>query len=58
MALTGLCQPTLPSGRLVRLDHGTRDAQVLGGGGLVDLNVSVFFLLFLDLEDRCSAGLD
>lgn len=55
MALTGLCQPTLPSGRLARLDHGARDAQVLGRGGLVDL--SVLFLL-LDVEDRWTAGLD
>lgn len=51
MALTGLCQPTLPSGRLA----WAQDAQVLGRGGLVDL--SVLFLL-LDVEDRWTAGLD
>lgn len=56
--MTGLNQPTLPSDGLLRLDLGTRDAQVLGGGGLVDLNFSVLFLLLLDLEDRWTAGLD
>jgi len=45
-----------PPGRLARLDHGARDAQVLGWGGLVDL--SVLFLLFLDVEGRWTAGLD
>lgn len=58
MAVTGLSQPTLPSNGLVRLDHGTQDTQVMGGRGLADLNFSVFFLLFLDLEDRYTAGLD
>lgn len=58
MALTGLSQAALPSDGLVRLAHGTQRMLRSWVGDVIDLNFSVVFLLFLDLEDRWTAGLD